>query len=244
VVNAPSKPPPPWRDYAGELVAGACAHPLRFALWRAYKPISPATIVRFQFGVGRLPFQRRDGSWYWSRSEWLIVPLLLGGSVLGLRGRRLPGIAGGPKWISATGTRYCLWNVEGVRPGHVVWICENYVDAAWLMERYADWDAVALGGAANWRDDEHESWARRLSERSPSLVMVALDNDLAGQAAGATYRRLLAERRRACPNLDLALNGPKIAASLRAAGLQVSLFNWPDDAPAKADIGWLLAQGK
>jgi len=242
----PYTPPPPrprpavpWHAHAVEIVSRSLAHPQRIERWQAYKPLSVATLDRHQFGLHRLPFQKPDGRWYWSQQPWLTVPLYDGDLLVGLRGRNIG--AQGPKWISATGTSYVLWNLPKVRPGACVWITENYVDAAWLMERHPQWDAVALGGAANWRPE----WAAALAAKRPALVIVALDNDLAGQASGATYRRLQAERRQQHPGLpDLAPNGPKIANSLIAAGCPVTLYPWQPDAPDKADVGWLLAQEK
>ena len=157
--------------------------------------------------------------------------------MVGLRGRST-GTAG-PKWISASGSTSVLWNAAGVRAGCVTWIVENYVDAAWMMERHPEWDAVALGGA-NWRSE----WAIRLAARRPRQVIVALDNDLAGQAAGPTLQRLSSEWGAAHPGLQPPEpSGPRIVRSLRAAGLDdVLLFPWGEDAPDHADLGWLLAQ--
>ena len=185
-----------------------------------------------------------SGNWYWSSTYWLTVPLYAPaasgagraepGRLVGLRGRNLDP-HGKPKWISATGTSYVLWNLAGVRHGGAVWICENYVDAAWLMERHPHLDAVALGGAAHWR----EEWAAQLAARQPLFAVVALDNDLAGQARGSLGSQLrYARRTEGMP--DMPLNGPKIANSLAEAGLPAHLLEWPDHAPAHADVGWLL----
>ncbi len=229
----------PWQREAAEIIARSLAHPDRLARWAAYKPLKAETLNRHQFGLGKLPFQRADGSWYWSQSEWLTVPLYAGDQLVGLRGRNLG--SQGPKWISATGTRYVLWNLAAVTPGSIVWICENYVDAAWLMERHPDFVGVALGGATTWQAE----WAEALAARRPRLVVVATDNDLAGQATGAALRRLQEAWQVAHPQLAANVpqpNGPKIANSLLAAGCAgVSVFRWPATAPDKADIGWLLA---
>lgn len=225
----------PWQRDAAAIVARTLAHPDRLARWAAYKPLSPATLDKHQFGLSPLPFQRANGEWYWSRTDWLTVPLYDGNKLVGLRGRNLG--TEGPKWISATGSHYALWNLSAVQPGSIVWLCENYVDAAWLMERHPDQVALALGGASNWQP----AWTQALAARQPRLVVVALDNDLAGQATGAMYARLQAERRAAHPNLpDLVPNGPQIANALNAAGVTAVLFSYPPNAPAKADIGWVL----
>jgi hypothetical protein len=230
------KPIAAWRKHPDKLLAKYQTHPHGFAAWQRYKALRPATIDRFGFGLGRLPFQRKDGAWYLSKREWLIVPLYEDGQLVGLRGRNRS--AHGPKWISATGSQYALWGVDTVQPGRIVWLCENYVDAAWLMQAYPEWSAVAIGGATTWK----AAWADRLAAQQPDTVIVALDNDLAGAARGATLRRLQAEWVRDRGTQPPQSNGPRIANSLRRAGVHAVLFEWPDDAPVKAGIDWILEQ--
>lgn len=226
-----------WRQNPGELLRRYQAHPDRYSAWRGYKPLAAATIDRYQFGLGRLPFQRDSGAWYMSKRDWLIVPLWEGGHLVGLRGRNLG--SSGPKWISAAGSALTLWGLDYVRPGAIVWLCENYVDAAWLtQERPADC-AVAIGGATTWQAD----WAQKLAERKPDTVIVTLDNDLPGQAQGK-FRQTLEAAWRAEHNNSAppTANGPRIANALRDAGIRAVLFRWPDSAPAKSGMDWLLEQ--
>lgn len=225
-----------WRQNPTELLRRYQTHPDRYGKWRSYKPLTAATIDRYGFGLGRLPFQREDGSWYMSRQDWLIVPLWECGQLVGLRGRNLGD--SGPKWISAAGTSYTLWGVDYVRAGSVCWLCENYVDAAWLTQAHPEWCAVAIGGATTWQ----ATWADLLAERKPQTVIVALDNDLPGQAQGQ-FRQVLeaawiAERNTEPPQA----NGPRIANALRSVGVNAVLFQWPSAAPVKAGIDWLLEQ--
>ena len=225
-----------WRQNPGELLRRYQSHPDRYSTWRRYKPLTAAAIDRYGFGLGRLPFQREDGEWYMSRQDWLIVPLWESGQLVGLRGRNLGD--NGPKWISAAGTTYTLWGLDYVRQGAVTWLCENYVDAAWLMQERPTDCAVGIGGATTWQ----ASWAQMLAEKEPGTVIVLLDNDLPGQAAGAFRQALeaawIAERNTEPP----AANGPRIANALRSAGVNAVLFQWPDSAPAKAGMDWLLEQ--
>lgn len=209
----------------------------RYAAWRAYKPLTAATVDRFDFGIGRLPFQNDAGEWYLSKSNWLTVSLWEGGTLVGLRGRNRGDR--GPKWISATGTSYTLWGADYVRPGSVTWLCENYVDAAWLMQQHPEWSACAIGGATTWQ----ASWVELLAARRPQVVIVALDNDLPGQATGWLRTRLENEWRVEHPLLEPpAANGPRIANALLAAGVNAVLFDWPAVAPVKAGIDWILQQ--
>ena len=225
-----------WRQNPTELLRRYQSHPDRYSKWRSYKPLTAATIDRFGFGLGKLPFQREGGEWYMSRQDWLIVPLWEGGQLVGLRGRNLGD--GGPKWISAAGTNYTLFGLDHVRAGSICWLCENYVDAAWLTQEHPEWCAVAIGGATTWQ----AAWADMLQERKPGMVIVLLDNDLPGQAQGQFRQALetawIAERNTEPP----AANGPRIANALRAAGVNAVLFKWPDGAPHKAGMDWLLEQ--
>ena len=232
----PPKPLVPWR-VASKTYLDSILNNARFDLWPRYKPVNRSTIERYSLGYGRLPFCGKDGRWYESKQDWLIVPLFEHGQLVGLRGRNLTDQ--GPKWISATGSAYTLWNVDSVQAGDTVWLTENYVDAMWLMQTHPEWKAVAIGGATTWQTE----WGRMLAERKPGQVIVALDNDLAGQATGSMYKRLrsawIAERPKAKPPEP---NGPKIANSLLATGINSILFKWPADAPAKAGIDWVLSR--
>lgn len=228
-----------WRMNPAKLLQGYRC-PERFAAWARYKPLTPATVERFDLGLGRLPFKHADGSWYMSSSQWLTVPLHEGGELVGLRGRNLGTV--GPKWISASGTSYTLWGVEHVKAGGICWLCENYIDAAWLMQTYPDWSAVAIGGATTWKS----AWVELLAAQRPGKVIVALDNDLPGQATGAFRDKLEQEWRLTHFGTDgkplppPVANGPAIANALLAGGMQSVLFRWPAEAPAKAGIDWAL----
>lgn len=248
-VAPPPKPKPvvPWRQFIVERIGQEMRHEQRISAWQAYKPLKAETLFRHCFGYGTLPFEGQDGLWYESKSLWLIVPLWENGEVVGLRGRtpigekRITKDGKEIKWISATGTRYVLWGVDAVQPGATVWITENYVDAAWLMERHPDQCAVAIGGATTWQS----AWGDALAAKQPGLVIVALDNDLAGQATGATQARLRAQWHAEHPELPEPttwLAGPRIANDLLARGLSVRLFQWPANAPDKAGVDWLLQQ--
>lgn len=232
-------PAAPWRTNPERLLAGYWNHPQRYTAWQNYKPLTKESIDRHQFGYGQLPFLGKEGDWYMSKVNWLIVPLFEHGELVGLRGRNLTD--NGPKWISATGTSYTLWGTDAVQAGDTVWLCENYVDAAWLMQVHPEWKAVAIGGATTWRD----GWCDFLWTRKPSRVVVALDCDLAGQASGSTLERLRKQWTVDHPGLAVPEpNGPKIANSLRKSGINAMLFRWPSDAPDKAGIDWALSRKK
>lgn len=233
VIVRRQRPAPAW---AAKGIVRYLTSPERYDRWQAYKPISWESIDKYNLGYGKLPFEG-DRGWYESKNDWLVVPLFERSELVGLRGRNTG--TEGPKWISATGSRYTLWNIGNARPGHQLWIMENYIDAIMLMERYPEWDAVAIGGASTWQ----EGWIDKVRAARPSHVVVALDNDLAGQATGAMYDKLAAEWKLERPGVPVpSPNGPKIANMLRAAHVPATLYRWPAEAPAKADIGWKLMQ--
>ncbi len=231
----PPKPVARWRLNPSKLLMQYHDHPARLQCWQKYKPIAAETIERHGFGMGRLPFQDDAGEWYMSRSEWLTVPVYDGGQLAALRGRNLTN--NGAKWISATGSQYALWNVDNVRAGATVWLCENYVDAAWLMQCHPNWDAVSIGGATTWQ----RRWAHQLASMRPSQVIVALDNDLPGNGGGAKREQWIEEWKTQHPGAKPPdANGVKIVEDLQLSGVPSLLFDWPDNAPQKAGIDWAL----
>lgn len=235
-VEKPVKPLARWRVNPWKLLAGYREHPERMDRWAAYKPLTPESIEAHGLGFGRLPFQRDDGEWYMSKTHFLTVPVYEDGALIALRGRNTGTI--GPKWISATGSSYGLFNVENVKPDANCFITENYVDAIWLEQAHPDWSAVAVGGATTWRRE----WAARLAARRPGLVIVAMDKDLPGNGGGNLRDELIVAWVAEHPNAKIPdANGPKIANDCIRAGLRTILFQWPDSAPAKAGLDWALS---
>lgn len=235
VVRKPEPPKPvTWQAGAVGLVNRYASHPDNLRQWQAYKPVTGATVKRWQLGFGALPGTSHNR---------LIVPIITGGEVVALRGRSIDGRE--PKWLSATGSVMKIWNLDGITPGATVWLMENYVDAALFMQNHPEWTAIAIGGARALHDDEVTHIARQKPER----VIVAYDNDLAGQATGELLARLRAEwienfrqrnPGRALPKVPEP-RGPVVVNQLRRAGVNSLLFRWPQGTPAKADVGWALA---
>ena len=233
------RPEPAWKKDPEAWVESYLHHPQRYKLWMAHKPVSRETIDKHQFGVGHLPDQKMTR---------LIVPLFWKGQIVGLKGRKLtdenPDI---PKWIAAEGSNVTtLWGFNFIPQNpSVLWICENYVDAA-LLTQMTGYPAVATGGARELTAEEISS-LRRIK---PNQIILAYDNDLAGQAMGSfrtsleeqwmqeqkekhpTHTRVKPPHSRAFP----------LAETLKNAGLMTYLFPWPEDAPAKADLMWALEQ--
>lgn len=236
-VEQPVKEIARWRLNPWKLLTQYHEHPERLDRWHSYKPLTDNNIGRYGLGFGRLPFQQKNGEWYMSRLEWLIVPIYEDGALIALRGRNVTD--DGPKWISATGSSYGLFNVENVKIGANCFLCENYIDAIWLEQMHSDWSCVAIGGATTWRRE----WASRLVAMQPGLIVVALDNDLPGNGGGHLRDELIAEWIREHPRAAIPIaNGPRIANDCIRAGLRTLLFQWPDSAPAKAGLDWALSK--
>ncbi|MBX3050838.1 MAG: hypothetical protein KF753_05150 [Caldilineaceae bacterium] len=233
----PPKPEPVarWRTNPDKLLSMYRNHSRRYELWTQYKPLSRAAVDRWDLGVGRLPFQRDNGAWYLSRSDWLTVPLWDDGQLVAIRGRNMGST--GPKWLSSRGSQYALAFVDNVQADSVCWVVENVVDAIWLMDAKPEWSAVSTNGSTTWRRD----WATRLAAQRPALVVVSLDKDLPGNGGGNHRDELIAEWKAEHPGAAIPrANGPLIANDLRRAGVDARLFEWPDDAPVKAGVDWAL----
>lgn len=174
--------------------------------------------------------------------ERLIVPLFdEHGLLVGLRGRSMNPAEKRFKWMSATGSRTPIFGVEKIEPGDTVVLGENFVDAAMVAQYLPGMRGIALGTARTIREEEIE----RLKARKPGTVLVMLDNDLAGQARGATRQALeKAHEAKHGRKPQPALHGPRCVAALHEAGLDAVLFEWSVvDAPPKAGVDWALING-
>lgn len=223
-----------WLDNAGELVARYTAHSRRVALWREYKPLDTETITGNHLGVGILPYSQ-------CHHPRLILPICNeAGRVVCLRGRRLD--CDCPKWLASGGwslNSLPLYNLDALPEGGVLWIVENPVDAL-LIGQFTPYTGVATLSVSYWRDE----WAKAIVEKRPSLVVVAYDNDLAGNGGAWRRAEFMAEwlanaKVRATPQA----RGVMVVNALLGAGINTVLYDWKD-APHKADIGRLIMQGR
>lgn len=239
-----------WRLNPWKMLEQYRSHPQRIEQWQAYKPLSVETIEKYDLGFGPLYWQRDNGDWYPSADNFLTVPVYEDGALVRIHGR-IPRDKqrDGLKWICNSGSDFALYNLDSIQSKKVVWLCENYVDAIWLHQLKPEWGAVATGGASIWKPH----WTQQIVEREPSLVVVALDNDLAGNGGGNHREALLAEwwekMSRLLAEGKITGNpkppkpaGPKIANWLLQAGLNVRLFDWPSESPPKAGLDWILSQ--
>ncbi|MGB0383810.1 MAG: hypothetical protein ACPGWR_03220 [Ardenticatenaceae bacterium] len=204
---------PPWLGMVDELLAEYTSHPDRVQLWRAYKPLSSETINKHKLGYGRLP--NGKGGRY--NFECLILPVFENGRCVGFRGRGKKG------WMNAPGSTAKLFNGDAVTDDCVVVVTENNVDSLLLMQETPQVVAVSsTAGVTTWRDE----WSQRLAVAT--LVVVATDNDHAGQASGEYLEKILAQwaadpKKLGQPPL---CGIKKIKPSLEAAGTYVQLYPW------------------
>lgn len=217
-----------WRSDPWALIRQYEAHPQRFELWQKHKPLSRESIERNHLGVGVLPACS-------CHHERLIVPVLSGTMVVGLRGRRLACNCEG-KWKPAAGTlldTLPLYNEQALRLGCVVWLLENCVDALLLSER-TEYVGLAIYSTSYWRD----AWLEPLKAARPEMVIVALDNDLVGNGGAERRDEFIAEWLKTHPSIPEA-KGPALVNRLQKAGLPALLFDWKKS-EFRADIGSLL----
>lgn len=233
VYNAPVRPqeapraPASWLAEIEHLIGTYVRHGRSWELWQSYKPVSRAAYERMRLGVGVLPASK-------CHHERLIVPIYSGTMCVGLRGRQLGCSCG--KWLAPGGTQinlYPLYNEQALRPGCVVWIVENPVDALLLTER-TPYAGVATYSVAYWQ----EHWTETLKAARPELIVVGYDQDLPGGGGAARRQEFIREWLKTRPRVPPAA-GPRLTNRLREAGLPAYLFDW-GNAPLKTDIGSLL----
>lgn len=234
--NTPKRPqeapgrPQRWKAISEYLCSEFEASDGRFDAWLNYKPVSYANILAKRLGLGILPASR-------CHHPRLIVPIITD-RIVGFRGRQIACDCG--KWLAPGGSdienEYPLYNAEALKPGCVVWIVENPIDAL-LVGQSTDYIGVATYSVAYWFD----RWTGVLKAARPSLVVVAYDNDIPGNGGGRKRERMIGEWMTAHPGARKAPDpaGPRLANRLLAAGLNAVLFNW-DRMPQVKDIGVLL----
>ncbi len=223
--------------------------PAVVAAWQAYKPLDELTIQVADLGLGRLPlWSETKRQWYMHRFDRLIVPLIVGGQIVGLRGRATHPADDGPKWLTASTSASVLMGLGDVTPGSVVVWCENLVDR--LLAAASDARAVYVAsGGVSWRDE----WLDELAARQPRHILIFFDNDLAGCPSDRAYtegraawlatmqERMATGRIRSLPPAPEP-RGPKLANDLLKRGVPASVHRWPNDRPLHWDLGSEVTQ--
>lgn len=220
--------PATWLSDAERLVTQYEVHPQRVELWQQYKPVSYTNIVKRRLGVGILPLSK-------CHHERLILPIIDGTMIVGLRGRSMGCDCG--KWLAPGGTQismYPMYNADSLKPGCVTWIVENPIDAL-LITQTTEFIGVATYSVAYWQ----ETWTQTLQAAKPSMTIVAYDNDLSGNGGAARRESMLKDWSAKHPGLKpIEPAGPKLANRLNQANVSTTLFDWGN--MLVKDIGVLI----
>lgn len=225
---------PSWLADAEHYVQTYECHPHRALLWHNYKPVG-GLIHAHRLGVGVLPpYSSR------CQHERLIVPVMRNGKIVSLRGRAISCDCG--KWLGVAGGGLDVLPLYPDMPiptGQVIMIVENPVDAL-MVSAGTDYWGISTYTVTYWKDE----WTREIQASRPELVVVAYDNDLAGNGGGARRGEMLREWGRTHQKgLQPPVSGGiRLVNKLLAAGLPAVLYDW-GDAPVKADVGGLLTEG-
>jgi hypothetical protein len=256
--DTPRDPTPPWTlpgalDRYTAFVMDAERHAQIVAAWHRYKPLPEALITRERLGFGKLAFyDEARAVWYAGKYPRLLVPLIVGQRIVGMRGRAVERHDTGPKWLTASASEPALMGLERVTEGSTVVWCENLVDRL-LAEADAPGMVFVASGGLTWQ----AGWLAALARRKPARVVVWFDHDLAGNGGGSERHAMLSRwrqallARRATQGIDPRIPLPQAPVSrgavlveeLTQAGLKAELYDWPAGTPEKADLGWLLQQG-
>jgi hypothetical protein len=166
--HAPEPPPrKPLPIFGERLLASYAARPERYDRWLAYRGLRSETVDRFRLGYGKLPGEK------WAHmQDALILPVFdRAGRCRTLRARN------GNGWFTEGGGM--LYAPVGVEPGATIIVVENCATCLLIVQASPHLTPLApTTGASTW----DSKWIKRLAQLQPELVIVAGDNDPAGEA--------------------------------------------------------------
>jgi len=216
--------PPEWSRNGAKYLRSFMSHPDRIKLWQEYRPISEELIELYQLGVGKLPLSR-------CHHERLIVPVMEDGVIVALRGRRID--CDCDAWLNSKGIKKSLFGLDRLPQGAIVVIEENNANSLLTMSHYGKgWHGLApvTGAGTNWE----KWWIERLVASKPKQVVIAFDNDVAGNP----NRKVLEKFKTEHPSEQTPLNGQKLQRQLAQYGIVARLWEWMDETPEKAGLDW------
>lgn len=212
--------PPYWSRQAVSIVSGFIQDDARrIQMWQAYRPLTEEVIRAKKLGVGVLPVSQ-------CKHERLIVPVYENGILVALRGRQIDcdcaivkpsGETIPHRWLNSGGIKKSLYGIDEIPEGSVVVAVENNADALLVDITYPGWHGIApTTGAGTWWTQD---WLHKIRLAKPKIVIVAFDNDEAGQKSGEARVK-----------------------QLRDANIPARQWTWTPDAPPKADMGWYIME--
>ena len=218
--------------------------------WQAYKPLSEATIIRYQLGLGILPHNQCN-------HQRLIYANIENSDnqAIAFRGRTYQ-CSCDPKWLTIIGSNTWLWgqyHILKYAQGKRLIIGENPVDGMLAMQAMPGVLAVAsTAGAGTFL----EAWLQLIAAARPKSVLVWLDNDLIGNPNEETRELLLARwiaKMRAkgvepTPQMiehqRTKAMAPKLVKALQGLGVPTRAKEWASGTMPKMDMGqYLIEQG-
>lgn len=219
--------PRQWQKNAQLYLNSFLEVPNRISAWQRYKALTLDSIVQFKLGVGVLPSSR-------CQHRRLIVPLFENDTIVGFRGRSIDCECS--RWLTCGGSKTILYNRDLIETGCSLIICENQIDCILAMQEYDSIAVCSTAGAGTWR----EEWTQHIIDAKPSEVYICFDNDIAGTPNEEAYIQAVKQLNGKLPHP----NGPRLANTLKKAGLTVKLHRWQKGTPLKADLGWLIENNK
>lgn len=210
---------PAWYAHRDQLEART-PHPKRYQHWEAHKCVNQTSVDRWGLDFAPLPTVSKttERQLVFDRTARLTIPIYHNGELKALRGRALDSTTK-PKWKTVGPKQLFNRDMLADANGGIVAICANNVDAILLMQEYPKINGLPLvavsptTGEAAWSED----WTADIAKAKPHAVVLFYDNDATGEKAA---------RRRHQQHNDL--------------GLHVAAWEWPINAPQKADLGDLL----
>lgn len=220
--------------------------------WQAYKPLSEASIMRAQLGLGIMPPTDNQSNYTLGCNHQRLIYANIENAdkqATAFRGRRI-GCTCTAKWITVKGSDAWLWgsyHMLRLAAGRWVFIVENPIDALLVMQAMPDVIAIAgTAGAGTF------PWVKLVASANPKGALVWLDNDLIGNPTPRTRELLIREwianmrKRGHEPTPDMIAHqrtkamAPKLVTQFQALHVKSKAWEWAEGTTPRMDAGQYL----